>query len=124
MAKDESVTNIFIIFHHIKHGMQSYFLKENMICYLGFIIILHLDSSFSFQYIMLFDHSDTKLFFSMAMLQLQCSHHTMQNKGGKKKRKVHEEDSDVEVFPRMEIIYEDIKAKSLPNPAHYKVKYA
>ena len=33
----------------------------------------------------------------------------MPNKGGKKKAKVHEEDSYVEVFPIMEIVYEDTK---------------
>ena len=33
----------------------------------------------------------------------------MPKKGGKKKAKVTEEDSDLEVLPRMEIIYEDMK---------------
>ena len=33
----------------------------------------------------------------------------MPKKGGKKKAKVTKEDSDLEVFPRMEIIYEDMK---------------
>ena len=47
---------------------------------------------------MLFDHSDAKLFISVVMLQLQSSHHNMSNKGGKKKAKVHEDDSDLEVF--------------------------
>ena len=58
---------------------------------------------------MLFDHSDTKLFLTMVMLQLQYSHHNMPKKGGKKKAKATEEDSDLEVLPRMEIIYEDTK---------------
>ena len=59
---------------------------------------------------MLFDHNDTKLFLIVVMLQLSSSHHTMPKKGGNKKAKVTEEDSDLEVFPRMEIIYEDTKA--------------
>ena len=34
----------------------------------------------------------------------------MPKKGGKKKAKVHEEDLDVEVLPKMEIIYQDTNA--------------
>ena len=59
---------------------------------------------------MLFDHSDTELFLVMVMLQLQSSHHNMPRKGGKKKAKATKEDLDLEVLPRMEIIYEDMKA--------------
>ena len=45
----------------------------------------------------------------MVVLQLQSSHHNIPKKGVKKKAKVHEEDSDVEIFPNIEIIYEDTK---------------
>ena len=58
---------------------------------------------------MLFDHSNTKLFLALVMFHPQSSHLKIAKKGGKKKDKVHEEDSDVEVFPRIEIIYEDMK---------------
>ena len=57
-----------------------------------------------------FDHSNTKLFISLGMLQPYSSHHNMPKTGGNKKAKVDEDDSDLEVLPRMEIIYEDIKA--------------
>ena len=40
----------------------------------------------------------------------------MPKKGGKKKAKVHEDDPDLEVFPRMEIIYEDTKAVAGAKP--------
>ena len=65
---------------------------------------------------MLFDHSNTRLFLAMVMLQPQYSNHNMPKKGGKKKAKVHEEDSDLEVFPKMEIIYEDTKAVTGAEP--------
>ena len=42
------------------------------------------------------------------MSQLQSSQHAMPKKG-KKKDKVTEEDSDMEILPRMETIYEDTK---------------
>ena len=45
----------------------------------------------------------------MVVLQPQSSHHNMPKKGGKKKAKVHEEDLDLEIFPMIEIIYEDTK---------------
>ena len=40
----------------------------------------------------------------------------MPKKGGKKKAKVNEEDSDLEVFPKMEIIYEDTKVVTGAEP--------
>ena len=58
---------------------------------------------------MLYDHSNSKSFLGMVMLQPQYSHHNMPKKGGKKRAKVHEEDSYVEVLTIMETIYEDRK---------------
>ena len=46
----------------------------------------------------------------MVMLQPHSSPHNMPKKGGKKKVRFHEDDSYLEVLPRMEIIYEDTKA--------------
>ena len=40
----------------------------------------------------------------------------MPKKGGKKKAKVHEEESYVEVLPRIEIIYEDMKVVTGAEP--------
>ena len=40
----------------------------------------------------------------------------MPKKGEKKKAKFHEEDSDLEVLPRMEIIYEDMKTVTGDEP--------
>ena len=54
------------------------------------------------------DHSNTKCFLVVLMLQLQSSHYTMPNKG-KKKAKAAEYDSNGEVLPRMDITYEDMK---------------
>ena len=48
-------------------------------------------------------------FLGMFVLQPQSSYHTMPKKG-KKKAKVTGEDPDVEILPRMEIIYEETKA--------------
>ena len=45
----------------------------------------------------------------MVMLWPRYSPHNMPKKGGRKKAKVHEDDSDLEVLPRMETIYEDTK---------------
>ena len=59
---------------------------------------------------MLFDHSNTELFLALVMFHPQSSHLNMPKKGGKKKAKVHEEDSDMEILPKMEIIYEDTKS--------------
>ena len=115
MAKDESIKNIFIILHHNKQWMQSYFLKENMICYISFhwyLEILTVASHFNISCwykCLLFDHTDAKLFLAVVMLQLSPSHHNMPKKGGKNKVKAIEEDSDLEVFPIMEILYEDMK---------------
>ena len=58
---------------------------------------------------MLFDHSKSKKFLGMFMLQPQYSYNTMPNKW-KKKAKVTGEDSHMEFLPRMEIIYEDTKS--------------
>ena len=56
-----------------------------------------------------FDHSNSKTCIGMFILQPQSSYNTMPKKG-KKKDKVTGEDSDMEMLPRMEIIYEDMKA--------------
>ena len=48
-------------------------------------------------------------FFDMVMSPFQSSQHIMPKKG-KKKAKVIEEDSDMDILPRMETIYEDTKA--------------
>ena len=65
---------------------------------------------------MLFDHSDSKLFLAMVILQFPSSCHNMPKKGGNKKDKDHEEGSYVEVLPKMEFIYEDTKAIIRANP--------
>ena len=57
---------------------------------------------------MMFDHSNSKTFIGIFVLQPQSSYKTMPNKG-KKKAKVTGEESDMEMLPRMEIIYEDMK---------------
>ena len=43
----------------------------------------------------------------------------MPKKGGKKKAKVQEDDSDLEDFPRMEMIYEDTKAVTEAEPEYF-----
>ena len=53
-------------------------------------------------------YRDTKLFLDVILSQPQSPHDTMPNKG-KNKSKVSEEDSDLEIMPRIEIIYEDTK---------------
>ena len=55
------------------------------------------------------DHSNSNTCFGMFILQPQPSYNTMPKKG-KTKGKVTGEDSDMEILPRMEIIYEDTKA--------------
>ena len=55
-------------------------------------------------------------FFLWLCYSLSIHPHNMTKKGGKKKAKVHEEDSDLEVFPRMKIIYEDTKAVTGAEP--------
>ena len=64
---------------------------------------------------MLFNHRDTKLFLDMIVSWPQSSHNTMPKKG-KKKSKATVEDSNLEIFPRMEIIYEDTKASTGAEP--------
>ena len=64
---------------------------------------------------LLFNHRDTKLFLDMIVSWPQSSHNTMPKKG-KKKSKATVEDSNLEIFPRMEIIYEYTKAVTGPEP--------
>ena len=54
------------------------------------------------------DHSDSNTFLGIFILQPQPSYNTMRKKG-KNKSKVTGEDLDMEMLPRMEIIYEDTK---------------
>ena len=46
----------------------------------------------------------------------------MPKKGGKKKAKVHEDESDLEVLHRMEIIYKDMKAVTRAKPDYLPQK--
>ena len=64
---------------------------------------------------MLFNHKDTKLFLDMIVSQPQSSHNTMPKKG-KMKAKVVEEDSELEVMSRIEIIYKDTKLGTEDEP--------
>ena len=89
--------------------MQSYFERRyDLLAKFSCISCnLTIVSHFSCLYeCMLFNHRDTKLFLDMIVSQPQSSHNTMPNKG-KKKARATKEDSDLEIFPRMEIIYED-----------------
>ena len=56
-----------------------------------------------------FSHRDAKLCFGEVLSQPQSALNTMQKKGNKKAQDV-EEESDLEIMPRIEIIYEDTKA--------------
>ena len=56
-----------------------------------------------------FNRRETKLCFDVVLSQPRPSLNTMPKKG-KKKSKVAEEDSDLEIMPRIEIIYEDTKS--------------
>ena len=62
-----------------------------------------------------YDYRDTKLFLDVILSQPQSPHNTMPKKG-KKKSKVVEEDSDLEIMPRIEIIYEDTKVITRAEP--------
>ena len=57
---------------------------------------------------MCFNSRDTKSFLDVIMPQPQSSLDTMPKKG-KKKSKASEEESDFEIMPRIEIIYDDTK---------------
>ena len=98
--------------------MQSYFeiiydLLGKFSCISCNLIIA---SHFSCLYeCMFFNHKDTKLFIDMIVSQPQSSHNTMPNKG-KKKVRATEDESDLEIFPRMEIIYEDTKVVTRAEP--------
>ena len=58
---------------------------------------------------------DTKLFLDMIMSHPQSLHKTMLKKG-KKKDRATEEQSYLEILPRMEIIYEDTKVVTKVEP--------
>ena len=62
-----------------------------------------------------YDYRDTNLFLDVIFSQTQSPHDTMPNKG-KNKSKVSEEDSDLEIMPRIEIIYEDTKVITRAEP--------
>ena len=62
-----------------------------------------------------FNHRDTKLFFSAFLSQPHSTLNTMPKKG-KKKSKAAKENLDLEIIPRIEIIYEDTKAVTEVEP--------
>ena len=59
----------------------------------------------------------------MVVLQLQSSHHNMPKKGGKKKAKVIEEDSDMKILTRMETVHEDTKVVTRFEPKFWGQVY-
>ena len=98
--------------------MQSYFERRSDLLPKFSCISCNLTvaSHFSCLYeCMLSNQRETKLFLDMIVSQPQSSHNTMPNKG-KKKARATKEDSDLEIFPRMEIIYEDTRVVTGAKP--------
>ena len=98
--------------------MQSYFERiYDLLAKCSYISCnLTVASHFSYLYeCMLSNHRDTKLFLDMIMSQPQSSHNTMSKKG-KKKSKATEDDLDLEILLRIEIIYEDINVVTGAEP--------
>ena len=63
---------------------------------------------------MVYDHRDAKIGL-VCFLQAQYAFDTMPKKG-KKKDKVADKESDVEIMPRIEIIYDDTKLVTMAKP--------
>ena len=91
--------------------MQSYFERryDRLSKFSCISCNLTIASHFSCLYeCMLSNHRDTKLFLDMIVSWPHPSHNTMPKERNRKSRAT-KEDSDLEIFPRMETIYEDTK---------------